>query len=397
MIAHLLKLFWQRKASNTLLIAEVFISFLVLMAVVTAAVYSYGNYSRPLGFEFNNVWSVTVDVKQKSDDYWSADMVESARQVELALRSFPEVEAVAGMNYPPYSFGNSITVIDRGGPTIEWSRGEVTDDLNKVLGVNVVQGRWFEQSDDASTFRPVVINRRLAAELFRGRDPIGQLLDGELGDGDWRVVGVVEGFRKDGELSGEGNYAFFRINLDDTTHRPPRTFLLRMRPGTSPSVQQDIASRLQNAVKHWSFEVETLSDMRQSNFKKRIALLLAGGFIAANLILMVALGLIGVLWQNVTRRQAEIGLRRALGASAHDIYRQVLAELIIIASAGTLLGTLVVIQFPLLGVFQSVGWQVYMVAILISLLLMYMIMLCAALYPSRLATQIQPIEALHAD
>jgi putative ABC transport system permease protein len=397
MIAHLLRLFWQRKTSNALLIVEVFISFLVLMAVVTAAVYSYSNYNRPLGFDYSNVWSVAVDVKQKSDDYWSAEMVESARQVELALGSIPEVEAVAGINDPPYSPGSSRIIFEDDDRAVEWVVGEVTDDLNKVLGFNVVQGRWFERSDNAATYRPVVINRHLADEFFGARDPVGQLLSKKNIGGNWRVVGVVENFRKDGELSGEGNYAFLRSNLADTTHRPPRNFLIKMRPGTSPALQQEIAVQLQAAVKGWSFDVQTLDEMRTTSFQKMIGGLLAGGFVAANMILMVALGLIGVLWQNVTRRQAEIGLRRALGASANDIYRQVLGELIIIASAGTLLGTLVVIQFPLLGVFQSVGWQVYLVAILISLLLMYVIMLCAGLYPSRLATQIQPIEALHAD
>jgi putative ABC transport system permease protein len=397
MIIHLLKLFWQRKTSNALLIAEVFISFLVLFAVVTAAVYSYRNYRRPLGFEYNNVWSVAVDVKQESDDYWSAEMVESARQVELTLRSIPEVEAVAGMNFPPYSLGNSLNVFVDGNRTVEWELGEVTDDLNKVLGFNVVQGRWFEGSDNAATYRPVVINRHLADEFFGTKDPVGQTLSKANIGMDRRVVGVVENFRKDGELSGDGNYVFLRINMADTSHRPPRNFLMKMRPGTSLVVQQEIAAQLQAAVKGWSFDVQTLGEIRQSNFRTRISLLLAGGFVATNLILMVALGLIGVLWQNVTRRKTEIGLRRALGATNRDIYRQVLLEVMIIASVGIFLGMLIVIQFPLIGVLQSVRWPIYIESLVHSLLVMYVIMLCAAFYPCRLATKIHPIEALHSD
>ena len=42
---------------------------------------------------------------------------------------------------------------------------------------------------------------------------------------------------------------------------------------------------------------------------------------------MVALGLSGVVWQNVTQRTAEIGLRRAKGARIGDIHRQILGEL----------------------------------------------------------------------
>jgi hypothetical protein len=49
---------------------------------------------------------------------------------------------------------------------------------------------------------------------------------------------------------------------------------------------------------------------------------------------MVAFGLFGVLWQNTTQRIPEIGLRRAVGASAADIYRQIVAEQLLLSSAG---------------------------------------------------------------
>jgi putative ABC transport system permease protein len=55
--------------------------------------------------------------------------------------------------------------------------------------------------------------------------------------------------------------------------------------------------------------------------------------IAAFLLVMVAFGLFGVLWQNTTQRIPEIGLRRALGADAGSIYRQIIAEQMLLSTA----------------------------------------------------------------
>ncbi len=397
MITHLIRLLWHRKWANSLLIMEMFVSFLVLVAVVTLGVYYLNNYRRPLGFSYDNVWNVAVDMKQESDEVWSKEMIQANQQVQLTLKSFPEIEAVGGIQDPPYSLGNSISIFERDGKEIQWILGEATDGLKDVLGFSIVEGRWFDQSDDASTYRPVVINRNLAREFFGAEDPVGKLMTKEEPGGDWRVVGVVDEFRKNGELIGAESYAFLRINPNNTLHRPSRNYLVRVQPGTPVSLQQTITEKLQNTVKAWSFEVQPLSEMRRTYFKTRLGALFAGGLIVGNLILMVALGLIGVLWQNVTRRRSEIGLRRALGAAASDIYRQVLVELLIIASFGIALAMILIVQFPLLGVFRSVSWSVYMSALVLSLVFMYGIILLAALYPSRIATRIQPIEALHCD
>ena len=66
--------------------------------------------------------------------------------------------------------------------------------------------------------------------------------------------------------------------------------------------------------------------------------LIAAGVIAGFLLLMVAMGLTGVLWQTVTQRTREIGLRRAKGATAGDIRTQILGELVVMTSIAVLAG-----------------------------------------------------------
>ena len=90
-----------------------------------------------------------------------------------------------------------------------------------------------------------------------------------------------------------------------------------------------------------------------------MAPLVAVGLVAGFLMLMVALGLLGVLWQNVTQRTREMGLRRAKGAAKVDVQRQILGEIGVMTTLALLAGVLVAIQFPLLDIIYFVEPHVY--------------------------------------
>jgi len=396
MIKHLFKLVWNRRWANLLIMLEIFFSFMVMFAVITLGVYYADNYNQPLGFSFENVWNINIDTKAGTDDVWSPEMVNTTRQLYLTLQDFPEIEVAAGAHSAPYGLGNRTSVNIYGGKRIEMEVNEVTDDFPKVLDVPLVQGRWFDKSDDAMNWKPVIINKRLAQEVFGNEDPIGKKFEPWTSEGeDYRVVGMVNDFRKDGELSGLGNYLFERKRLDDPNDRPPANFLVKLRPGTPAEFEEKLATKLQAVAKEWSFEILPLTRMREIAFRFRLIPLYVLGLIAGFLMLMVGLGLVGVLWQNVTKRIKEIGLRRAKGATARDIYKQILGELLMLATFGLALGVLLVIQFPLLDLISFVRPAVYFFSMAMALLVTYALTLIAGLYPSWFATRVQPAQALH--
>ena len=78
--------------------------------------------------------------------------------------------------------------------------------------------------------------------------------------------------------------------------------------------------------------------MRATAFRFFLTPLIVAGTLAFFLLLMVGLGLIGVLWQNLLQRTREIGLRRAAGASRAAVHRQVLLEQLVLTSLGVLIG-----------------------------------------------------------
>ncbi|HZS04670.1 MAG TPA: FtsX-like permease family protein [Blastocatellia bacterium] len=404
MIKHICKLVWNRKRINFLITLEIFFSFLVVFAVIVFAVYYADNYRHPLGFDYQNVWYVGVGIEQKSDNSDNAQNLVMARQILATLREFNEVESVAGVWGAPYSRGNWTSGYDdkKTGRPIRYNGNTVTDDLREVVKLNLVRGRWFGKEDDGASYKSVVINQQLAREMFGNEDPLGKSIndpDEKPRDGkprkEERVVGVVDDFRKNGEFSELKGNVFFRNTLSHEDDRPPRSFVLKVHPGTTAAFEEKLIARLHAIARDWSFDIKRLEEMRAANHKEYYVPMLAFALVAGFLMIMVGLGLTGVLWQSVTQRTKEIGLRRAKGATSRRIYKQILAELLVITTFGLIAGTLIVVQFPLLNVLGFASGRVYVYSLLLSLALVYVLTIICGLYPSRLATKVQPAEALH--
>ena len=413
MIRHIFKLIWNRKRTNFLMMTEIFVSFLVLFAVVALGVYTADNWRRPVGYSIDRVWAVHIDMKQTSDDNFDEAQQASARQLLLALREFQEIEASAGAMIAPYQFGSSSSAYEWRGRRIEYGVAEVTDGFKDLLGLELVEGRWFGPDDDGQNYEPVVINRVMRDDLFGSGPAIGENVANEREPGDSgpvarqrRVIGVIEAYREDGEFDGMRNYAIFRKTMiggapggradADTRRRdrPPRTLLVKVRPGITAEFEERLIKRLQAAAPNWSFDVTPVRAMRESYNSFAFVPLVTVGLVAGFLMLMVALGLLGVLWQNVTQRTREIGLRRAKGAARVDVQRQILGEIGVMTTIALAAGVLVAIQFPLLDIIYFVEPHVYGIGLAISIAAIYLLTLACAWYPSRMATRVEPAEAL---
>jgi putative ABC transport system permease protein len=378
---------------------------------VALGVYTADNWRRPIGYSIDRVWSIAIDMKQTGDDSFSDAQQESARQLMLALKEFPEIEASAGTMLAPYQLGSSNSSYQWRGRQIEFGVAEVTDGFKELLGLQLVEGRWFGPEDDGQTYEAVVINQTMREDLFGTGPVIGQNIssertpDSSAAEQARRVVGVVAAYREDGEFDGTRNYVIYRKTMAgratapdsrEQRHRdrPPSTLLIRVRPGTTAAFEERLIKRLEAAAPTWSFEITTLSEMRASSIRFAMAPLAAVGLVAGFLMLMVALGVLGVLWQNVTQRTREMGLRRAKGAAKTNVQRQILGEIAVMTTLALLAGVLVAIQFPLLDIIYFVEPHVYAIGLAISVSAIYLLTLACAWYPSRMATRVEPAEAL---
>jgi len=404
MIRHYLKLTWNRRRSNLLIAVEILLSFVVTFIVVTLAAHGADNYRRPLGFEWRDAWNVIAYAQLghpgEHGEEMPPEVLETARHVFAAIREFPEVESVGGTTCPPYGFSEWTSSSDIDGWHLRYGVNLATDGLASALGLQLTRGRWFDARDDGAAWVPVVVNERLAAEVARGGDPIGMSIPRKkeqdaTEEPELRIVGVVGDFRQNGEFATPQNYLFRRHRLDDATRRPPENLIVRLRPGTTAAFEEKLVKRLQAVAPDWSFEVTPLEQMRETRFRMVLGPLIGAAVIAGFLLLMVAMGLTGVLWQTVTQRTREIGLRRAKGATSGDIRKQVVGELLVLTLIAVAAGTALALQFPLLELTGPISGRVFAVGLLASAACICALTMACAWYPSLIATRVTPAEALH--
>jgi putative ABC transport system permease protein len=396
MIRHLFKLVWNRKRTNALIILEIFFSFLVVFVVGTLGLWLLDNYRRPLGFSYQNVWNVGINMRTSTDDEHTPEQVATFKRLLDEAQTLDPVEAAAGTMSLPYGLGAYDSAWEIKGRRVESEFSEVTRDFDKVLGLRLVQGRWFEEGDESQAWKPVVIDAELAREVYGGENPVGRRFgdpDPERKE-DLRVVGVVSDFRRSGELSGRGNFLFYLKRPGNPQDRPPQNLLVRVRPGTGAAFEEVLVKHLQGVAPEWSFEVKPLNELRRTSFRLFLTPLVAGGIVALFLMLMVGLGLIGVLWQNLLQRTREIGLRRASGASRKSVHSQVIAEQLILTTLGVLAGTLLVAQIPILDLVGFVSGRIFAAGLIFAMASIYLLSMLCVLYPSAMAARVQPADAL---
>jgi putative ABC transport system permease protein len=399
MTLHLLKLIWNRRRSNLLVMTEIFFSFVVLLFVVGVAVYYADNYRRPLGYRYDDVWRIEIGSNTIGPNPTDAAAAETGRQLLLATHDFPQIAAAAIAFTGPYDSATWSTDYDVDGRHYAYELDPVTDGFEQLLGLQLVRGRFFSREDDGAAVAPVVVNERLARSFYPDEDPVGRLVPQDR-DREGRprprkrIVGVVREFRQHGEFVAPAGYMFERRDPVTSTEGP-RLLLVRVRPGTTAEFEETLMRRLQSVARDWSFKVESLSLRRSADHRQRLGALLAVGLVAGFLMLMVALGLTGVLWQNVTQRTREIGLRRAKGATARRIYTQIVGEIVMMTTLSVALAVLLVAQLPFLGVFRGVPPHVFVVSLVVSVAALYALAVLCGLHPARLAMRVQPAEALH--
>ena len=394
MLRHLLKLVWKRKSRNMMLSLEILLAFLMVFGIAAFAVRNYELSRMPTGFAWRDQWAVRIGAAQSIPN--DAVMYDKLKR---GLLDLPEVEKVAFSTFPTYEnwiWTGDYSLPD-GSHRKEINILSVSDDYFAAMEMTPSEGRWFSSADDGADATPAVINRRLANRLFAGKSAVGREFI-EPGPNDkprrFRVSAVVEHFRQRGDYMDPADFMLPRFipGVDNAAE----TIMLKLKPGTPRTFESKLNARLKQLHGDWSYSIVPLSESRESTLSGHMALLMPLSVIAAFTLVMVAFGLFGVLWQTTTQRIPEIGLRRALGADAGSIYRQIVAEQLLISTAAMGVAMMLVMQLPLTGVYgESLNWTVFLVSAALSAGVIYLLSLLCSLYPAWRAARLSPTQALH--
>ena len=386
MLRHLFKLIWNKKGSHSLLIIEIWASFMVLFGVLSLIVYNVNNYLQPIGFEYEHVWNLDLANNQ--------DTVEVAAKLQRVLqqvRSSKEVESATRMSSnTPFSanqIGNAVTYnkVNVGADFYH-----TDSEFTKTLGLPMLTGKWYTDADRVSKFTPVVINSKMKEKLFLNENPIGKVVVQD-GKNYFKVVGVVDKFKAKGEFMADNPALFQMMAKDDGWNS---NILIKTRPGTDANFEAKLVKNIALMLPGWGIEVSYLKESLENRHKLTLVpvliFLIVSGFLLTN----VALGLFGILNLGIARRRNEIGLRRAMGATEGKVTIQFLGEIWVLATLSLIIGFLFAVQFPIMNVFD-IASGIYITAILAAIAIIFLIVTLCAWYPSRQASRIHPAMALH--
>ncbi len=394
MLRHLLKLTWKRKSRHLMLSLEILLAFAVVFGIAAFALRYMQLYREPAGFDGTDVWSVAIVTGDSKSSAIPADIYDTLRR---NLKALPEVREVGFVSYSPYTNSTWMNAYQspQTGAKVATNILEASDGVAAALAIPVVRGRWFSATDEGSPVVPAVMNRRLAAAMFPGQEALGREFTDKDSKRTIKVVGIVDEFRHRSPLMVPVNFIMTRFAPLAGESRV-RTIVLKVAPGTPRGFEASLNRQLKLVRNDWSYTIAPLAAMRASQMRDLLIPLAVLGVIAAFMLAMVAFGLFGVLWQNTARRIPEIGLRRAIGARAGDIYRQIVAEQLLLSSVAIVLGLILLVQLPLTGALgQMMNWPVFLGAAGLSMVVIYLLSLLCSLYPGWRASRLSPAEALH--
>lgn len=281
---------------------------------------------------------------------------------------------------------------------------DVTPGYFEAMGIPMVRGRSFEERDNETAPRVVIVDERLAQHFWPNGDPIGRRMYEPSDPKDllkitehtiWlTVVGVAKTLRyehMDGTGAAVGAFYLPMAQTADTGF----TFVLKT-SGNEDSVVRALRGEILRLDPDLAvFDVHSMSErIDLSLAPRRTSMLLANAFGGVALFLAM-LGIYGVLAYLVAQRTREIGIRVALGSSRANVLRLVLREGFSLVLIGLVLGVAGAIAMR-----KAVASEVYGVRALDPLVLgsvmalLSLVALAACAVPARRAMRVDPIVAL---
>jgi putative ABC transport system permease protein len=248
-------------------------------------------------------------------------------------------------------------------------------DMNRL---EMQQGRFLSDADQAQIANVAVLAAETAETLFPFTDPLGESV--QVRNARYKVVGVTRARTASaaigGSLSGQdfnkdvyiplrtfqsrvgdtvttrlsGSFSREQVELNQITLK------VRERKDVLPTseVVRESLTKTHGTKKDWDVVVP-LELLRQADQIRQIFNIVLGSIAAISLV-VGGIGIMNIMLATVTERTREIGIRRALGARQRDIIQQFLTETIVLSGAGGIIGVLLGLATPL--TFTGIQWIV---------------------------------------
>lgn len=399
---HILSAMGRHRIAVCLLILEIAFS----CAVVCNALFLIGNrmerMRRPTGVDEAHLIQIGV----RSVTPGSADAVMAQTRTDLAaLRAIPDVVNVSVVNQVLFGDGFSFSRVslsdDANAPSIPVTQYLGDVQLADTLGLKLMGGRWFKpdevisytQLEGGGSGPPVIITKALAKHFFPGQSAVGKTIRVFGTD---RVVGVVDRLVQPRDYGAAGYYGYAMLFPVEMPYSLGK-YLIRVKDPPQRQAVIQAASRALKADGPLRLispkNLTTLEAARDKYYRndRAMAWILMG--VCVLLLVVTAVGIVGLTSFWVAQRRRQIGIRRAIGATRVDILRYFQAENFLIATFGIVLGVALSYGLNLLLMEHYELGRLPSYYLPISALVLWVLGQLAVLGPARRAAAVPPLVA----
>lgn len=273
----------------------------------------------------------------------------------------------------------------------------ITPNYFRALSIPVLQGRVYTDRDNENGPLVMIVNQKLAQEVFPNEDPVGKRITFGNTDSNrqpvwFEIVGVVASIHSL-ELSEEPHAELYFSALQEFWVGMSLVVRSTVEPTSLSASVRQIVNEVDKTVP--VSDVKTMDHIvSESVTQPRFNLFLLGMFSTIALLLSAA-GIYGVTAYTVTQRTHELGIRLALGAQIGDVLRMILAQGMAVIGIGLAIG--LAAAFGLMRLMKSLLFGVTATDPLTFVGITVVLVaagLLACYLPARRATKVDPLEAL---
>jgi putative ABC transport system permease protein len=378
------------RARTVLIIAEVALTLAIVTNCLSLIRNLKSSMTHESGFDEDNILSVVSEpfaAAFKEDAYQIASIDDDVRR----LGAMAGVRAASTTNFLPWrGGGNSGEVKIAGGPDTKFRAQQYVADphLFDTLGVHVIRGRTFTAQEYESSASPnntalsIVVTKARADRLFPGQEALGKRLEDPDHTQVYTIVGIIDKF-----------YNPFAWSIDEHAYFFPGrsySYLVRAEPGKAEALVPVIERALLRANDGRNVRVKTIREVRfDYNYGFQLAVTPLN-LMMILLVVVTALGIVGITSFSVAERRRQIGTRRALGATREAILRHFLLENWLVTTAGVLLGLGLAVALNVGLVTLVEGAKIEWPILATGVALLWTVGLLATLGPALRASQVPP-------
>jgi len=343
----------RHKTAAALIVLEIALSCAIVCNAVFLIGDRIGRMDRPSGLAEKELVRVQLTGIGKDENAAALTASDLA-----ALRGLPGVKGAAVSNQVTFvnsSWNSSVNLTkDQSQQTLHATVYMGDDQLLPTLGLKLVAGRNFAPDeiiewatiDAPGADVPIpaaIITRSMADKLFPGQDPLGKVFF-SWGPEPIRVVGILEHFVRPSEAGGTVAHDYSMILPIRVPYTVGGNYIIRVgdparRAETLKAAVDVLKKNGRNRI-ILDDNTKTVEDLRLEYYRedRSMVWLLLGVCIA--LLVVTALGIVGLASFWVQQRTKQIGVRRALGATRGQILRYFQTENFLLATIGIVLGML---------------------------------------------------------